>query len=155
LTQPFKVVIYHIAIEQFSMIIKIVKIVFVVSFAAGLAAFFSSCQNDDDYEYYMIEVDSVYITEPVIANQIFDLEFFGYVGHNGCYSFSKFVLERQSNIIIVEVHGKLNVKSGVCSDVMVGLNGEKLSYKIEQKGNYTLRIKQPDGTFLELPVLVE
>lgn len=83
------------------------------------------------------------------------MEFYGYVGHNGCYSFSKFILERQNNIILVEVNGKLNVKSGVCSDVMVGLNGEKLSYKIEQKGNYTLRIIQPDGTFLELPVLVE
>jgi hypothetical protein len=38
---------------------------------------------------------------------------------------------------------------------MVGLNREKLSYKIEQKGIYTFRIKQPDGTFLELPVLVK
>jgi len=38
---------------------------------------------------------------------------------------------------------------------MVGLNGEKLILVLNEKGNYNLKIKQPDGTFLERQILVE
>jgi len=116
---------------------------------------FSSCQKDEDYEYFLIQVDSVSIPETILANQSFEFEFFGYIGHNGCYNFSEFVSEKQNKTILVEAQGKLNVKSTICSDVMVGLNGEKLILVLNEKGNYNLKIKQPDGTFLERQFLVE
>ncbi len=120
-----------------------------------LSGYFSSCQKDEDYEYFLIQVDSVSIPETILANQSFELEFFGYIGYNGCYSFSEFVSEKQNKTILVEAQGKLNVKSTICSDVMVGLNGEKLSLLLKETGNYNLKIKQPDGTFLERQILVE
>lgn len=120
-----------------------------------LSGYFSSCQKDEDYEYFLIQIDSVYIPEIILVNQPFEMEFYGYIGHNGCYSFSEFVLEQQKKALRVEARGKLNVKSTICPDVMVGLKGEKLSLLLKETGHYNLKIKQPDGTFLERQFLVE
>ena len=67
----------------------------------------------------------MYIPETIVPNKAFDMEFFGYIGHNGCYSFSEFVLEKQNINIMVEAWGKLDVKSKICSDVMVYLNDDE------------------------------
>ncbi len=121
-----------------------------------LAGNFSSCKkNVADYQYFLIKIDSVSIPESIFAKQPFDVEFYGYIGHNGCYSFSEFVSETQSKTIRVEAWGKLNLGSKICTDVMVGLQGEKLNIFINEAGSYKLLIKQPDGTFLERQILVE
>ncbi len=134
---------------------KIIQKLMFAGLMIFLSGHFSSCQKDEDYEYFLIQVDSVSIPETILANQSFELEFFGYIGHNGCYSFSEFVSEKQNRTILVEAWGKLNVKSTICPDVMVGLNGEKLSLLLKETGNYNLKIKQPNGTFLERQILVE
>jgi hypothetical protein len=127
----------------------------IVSLIIYFLGHFSSCQKDEDYEYFLIQVDSVSIPETILANQPFELEFYGYIGHNGCYSFSKFVSEKQNKTILFETWGKLNVKSTICSDALVYLNGKKIEFLLEEAGNYNLKIKQPDGTFLERQFLVE
>lgn len=134
---------------------KKIRILIIAGLMIFLSCYFSSCQKDEVYEYFLIQVDSVSIPETILANQPFELEFYGYIGHNGCYSFSKYVLEQQNKTIGVEAWGKLNVKSTICPDVMVGLNGEKLSLLLKETGNYNLKIKQPDGTFEERQFLVE
>jgi len=134
---------------------KTIRNLLIIGLAIYFSGCFSSCQKDEDYEYFIIQVDSVSIPETILANQPFGLEFFGYIGHNGCYSFSEFVLEQQTKAILVEARAKLSVKSTICPDVMVGLNGEKLSLLLKEIGNYNLKIKQPDGTFLERQFLVE
>jgi hypothetical protein len=116
---------------------------------------FSSCQKDEDYEYFHIQVDSVHIPESVEVNQPFELEFYGYIGHNGCYSFYEFIWEKQDQNIFVETWGKVSLKSTICSDALVYLNGEKLSLLLKETGHYNLKIKQPDGTFLERQFLVD
>jgi len=134
---------------------KIIRNILTDSLLICFLGYFTSCERDEDYDYFRIQVDSVYIPEPVFANQPFEVEFYGYIGHNGCYSFSEFVSEKQSKTIQVEAWGKLNFGSKICADVMVGLRGEKLNILINEPGNYRLLIKQPDGTFLERQILVE
>jgi hypothetical protein len=134
---------------------KIIQKLMIAGLMIYLSGHFSSCQKDEDYEYFLIQVDSVSIPETILANQPFELEFFGYIGHNGCYSFSEFFSEKQNKTILVETLGKLNVKSTICSDVMVYLNGKKFEFMLEEAGSYKLRIKQPNGTFLERQILVE
>ena len=74
----------------------LVVIFFVIYWAVSL----SSCQHEDDYKYFLIKVDSVFVPEPVISNNAFEMEFFGYIGYNGCYGFSEFVLEKQNNFLL-------------------------------------------------------
>jgi hypothetical protein len=38
---------------------------------------------------------------------------------------------------------------------MVSLDGEELNYTIDESGNYLLKIKQPDNSFLEKQITVE
>ena len=126
-----------------------------VIFALYWAGSLTSCQQENDPEHFLIKIDSVYIPETIIPNEAFEIEFFGYIGHNGCYSFNEFVLNNQNKNITVEVWGKLDVKSGICSDEMVYLRGEKLNCTLEEAGNYILKIKQPNGTYFERAILVK
>jgi len=63
-------------------------------------------------------------------------------------------LFRKNKTILVEALGKYNVNS-VCPTVMVYLNGKKIEFLLEEAGSYKLRIKQPEGTFLERQFWVE
>lgn len=121
----------------------------------GLTGYFSSCEKEEDYNYFLIQTDSISIPETILADQPFEVEFFGYIGPNGCYSFSEFISAKQENTFRIEAWGKQNLKSNICSDVMVYLNGEKLKFQIEEAGIYNLKIKQPDGTFLEQQFWIE
>jgi len=134
---------------------KIIRYLLIAGLLIYFSGHFFSCQKDEDYRYFLVQVDSVYISEPVRANQSFEVEFFGYIGHNGCYSFHEFIWEKQGQNIFVETWGKVSLKSTICSDVLVYLNGEKLKFLFEQPGSYKLSIKQPDGTFLEQQFQVE
>lgn len=126
-----------------------------VLFALYWAGSLASCQQENDSERFLIKIDSVHIPESIVPNEAFDIEFFGYIGHNGCYSFSEFVLEKQNQLVMAEAWGKLDVKSGICSDVIVYLRGEKLNCTLEEAGNYIFKIKQPDGTYFERVILVK
>ena len=133
---------------------KKIRTFLIAAFLICFLAYFSSCQKDEDYNYFRIQVDSVYIPESVLASQPFEVEFYGIVGYNGCYSFEKFVSDKQNKTILVEALGKYNVNS-VCPTVMVYLNGKKIEFLLEEAGSYKLRIKQPEGTFLERQFWVE
>ena len=105
-----------------------------------ILGFMYSCEdpNAPDYEYFLIKVDSVLIPEIILANVTFEIQFSGLIGHNGCYRFSEFKTEKQGENIIIEAWGKHNINSRICSDEMVSLDKEKLTYNISNKGNYTL-----------------
>jgi len=134
---------------------KIIRNFLVFGFLMGFIGYFSSCHKEEDYNYFLIQTDSISIPETILASQPFEVEFFGYIGPNGCYRFSEFTREKHENVIQIEAWGRLSLKSTVCSDVMVFLNGEKLELLIEDAGSYKLSIKQPGGTFLERQVRVE
>lgn len=131
-----------------------IKIAFYLFLLLGL---FPSCEKDTktDYESFLIQVDSIEISNNITANTSFDIYFYGTVGTSGCYEFSHFLTEKTNNEILIETLGKQGVSSDVCASVMVYLNGEKWSYLIEETGDYLIRIKQPDNSFLEKEITVE
>jgi hypothetical protein len=116
-----------------------------------------SCEdpNAPDYEYFMIKVDSIQIPEIILANETFEIQLFGLIANSGCSQFSEFKTGKQGENIIIEAWGKRNKNAVVCPGVEVYLQKEKLLYRISEKGKYTLKIKQPDGTFLMKEILVE
>lgn len=118
--------------------------------------FFSCCkENEQVYDSFLIKVDSIGIQEKITAGEPFVIQFFGTIGNNGCYRFSKFKTEKQDSNIVVEAWEELETNAGICPAVMVYIDGEALSYQIKNPGNYVLRIKQPNGSFLEQQILVE
>jgi hypothetical protein len=117
----------------------------------------SSCSKDphQEYDFFLIPVDSICISDDPAPGQQFEIRFSGLIGHNGCYRFSRFIVEQQGHEILIEAWGMLNKTSGDCSDEMVSLDKEKLNYLIEVAGTYMLRIKQPDGSYMEKTFKVE
>ncbi|PWD99690.1 hypothetical protein DDZ16_09605 [Marinilabilia rubra] len=117
------------------------------------------CACDDkrvaNYESFLIEVESIFLPEDITVNEPFDIVFSGTIGINGCYRFSHFETEREGNDIVVETWGELNTSDDVCADVMVYLDNEALSCQIHEKGDYTLKVKLPDGSFLKKQFTVQ
>lgn len=122
-----------------------------------LLSILSSCEDEQEpnYESFLIPVDSIQIPGNITKNEPFDIRFYGTIGTNGCYQFSKFETEKQGNKITIEAWGKLNKNSSFCSDEMVYLDNEKLNYQIGEKGTYIIKVKKPDDNFLEKQILVE
>ena len=116
-----------------------------------------SCEDNDKTEYksFLVQVDSVEISNNITTNTPFDIEFYGTIGTDGCYKFSHFETSNSDNEILIECWGKQDVSSDVCPQVMVYLDGEKLTYSIDGSGNYLIKIKQPDNSFLEKEIIVE
>jgi hypothetical protein len=79
---------------------------------------------------------------------MFDIDFFGTIGANGCYSFGSFKRSQVKNDIIIETWGKYDKKAVVCPTVMVYLTGHKETLSIPDPGIYNIKIRQPDNTYL-------
>ena len=133
---------------------KVLIVIFLSIFLSGL---FISCKWEEEtsYEYFRIKVDSIQLAEDPIAGTPFEIRFFGTIGSNGCYQFDEFSEKQTSNEIIIEAIGKYNKRANVCASVMVFLDGKKLNLRIEEPGRYHLKIKQPDGNYIERKILVK
>jgi len=136
---------------------KSFKIQIIIFYSIFLFGIFSSCEKEQvpNYEFFLIKVDSIQVPENIIANEPFDIIFYGTVGTNGCKQFSDFRTEKQNNDIMIEAWGKFDKNSNICPAVMVYLDGEKLNYLIKEKGNYTFKIKQTDDNYFEKQISVK
>lgn len=116
-----------------------------------------SCEDkqEPNYESFLIKVDSIQHSENITINETFNIKLYGTIGTNGCNQFSHFKTMAQDNDIIIEAWGKINKNSNICPTVMVYLDNEELNYKIEEKGIYTIKVKQPDNKYLEKQILIE
>jgi hypothetical protein len=134
-----------------------IKTQIICIFSFIILGFMFSCEdpNAPDYEYFAIKVDSVKTPEIILVNETFEIQLFGLIAYSGCSQFSEFKTEKQGENIIIEAWGKHNKNAKICPGVVVYLQKEKLLYRISAKGNYTLKIKQPDSTFLLKEILVE
>ena len=56
---------------------------------------------------------------------------------------------------MIEVWGKFDKNAKICPEVMVYIDGKKLNYTIRKPGNYTLKIKQTEDSYLEQQISVE
>lgn len=109
---------------------------------------------DDTFDYYMVEVDSISFQETIFAGQEFNVMFFGTIGNNGCHSFSHFTVKQNDQGIEIEVWGKILKDADICTQNIVSLDNSLKKLTIENTGDYTLKIKQPNGSYLEHQITV-
>lgn len=106
-------------------------------------------QND-----FLITVDSIHVPVTITSNTPFDIEFFGMVGVDGCYSFKVFNQIIKDNDITIETWGTYDSKAKVCPEVLVTLYGKKINMTIPYPGIYYIKITEPYGYPLVKQIIV-
>jgi len=136
---------------------KPIKVLVIIICFLSSISMTNSCEKKSDSNsfMYLIKVDSIKIPDHINANTPFEITPYGIVGINLCFSFSHFKTEKLNNVITVESWGKYYSTSGVCADALAGFEGNKLSITLAETGDYHIRMKRPDGTFLERQFTVE
>lgn len=120
-------------------------------FIIGLITSCASCTKDPAYNEYLIQVDSLTISYPetLLYSGLFEINLDGTISSNGCSSFSHFNISRQNQDLIIEAWKNVQVHATICPDVMVYLNHKILCNRDSLPANFTIKVKQPDGTYLE------
>ena len=113
-----------------------------------------SCNHKPDYTFHLIKVDSIQVPTPLSANVPFEIKFFGTIAGNGCHSFYEFKVNQVNNDLLIEAWEKADAKALLCPTVMVYLTGHNLTTQIQSAGDYNIKIKQPDNSYLEKQVRV-
>ena len=126
--------------------IRLIKILSIVILASNLLV---SCHHASGYQIFLIKVDSIQVPNALVAKESFDINFFGTIGSNSCFSFSSFNVKQENANILIEAWGKAESNVSLTQPVMVYLTGHKVNYNIQIPGTYNIKIKQPDNTYLE------
>lgn len=102
---------------------------------------------------FIIRVDSIHVADSTPASQTLDIEFFGTIGPNGCYSFDRFDGNFSGDSILITAIG---VFSGdeVCPENIPLLDGAVLQVSNLIPGDYTVAVKQPDETYLTREITI-
>jgi len=118
-------------------------------------AFLSNCSKEEFKSFeFQIYVDSIALADTIQAWDTLEIEFFGTIGTNGCFSFERFDTEFSQNSVFIKAIGKAS-GANVCPDVMVYLDGTILQIVNLTEGEFTFRVGQPDDTELVETVVVE
>lgn len=119
-----------------------------------ISVFFVSCNDTDNYKYFLVPVDNISIPDEIKANEPFEVRFSGLIGTDGCSGFDRFIADKQDTVLVVEIWGKQKTQSYACPDVVVELVREKFKYSLDEPGTYVLKVRQPDGTFFDKQFIV-
>ena len=76
------------------------------------------------------------------------IKFDGYVGPDGCHSFSHFQVNENVNEIDIVVWGKRPNDALVCPTVIVVLDGEEYKTLLKQKGVLKIIVHQLENSLL-------
>lgn len=137
------------------MTMKLYKSLFLFIMSMTVCFITSSCLNDTyTHNEFIIKVDSIHFPDTVKSNTPFDIEFFGTIGWDGCYSFSRFYQIINNNDIIVEAWGNYDNKDRKCPAVMVYFDGQKLNATIPVGGIHYIKVTQPDNSSLVRQITV-
>lgn len=122
-----------------------------------ICSIIASCSDDDSgaVSDFLIKVDSIHCPDSVMSNTRFDIEFFGIIGFNGCYSFKTFNQHINDYDILIEAWGTYDNNATICPEALVLLNGQKLGMTFAKPGIYRIEIAEPDFTVIIKNVLVK
>ena len=123
--------------------------------------FVTTCKPDeDDYikpteNTYLIKIDSIHMPSIVKKDSIFEIEYFGIIGTNDCYSFKEFFYTTyqdtdSTGTLIAKALGNHYLKNN-CLDGIIYLDGHKnkehkQKFAISQLGVFKYIFMQPSGT---------
>ena len=119
---------------------------------------FISCDifegNKQEMEYFKINVDDITSSDTALVGDTLIFKLDGYIGTNGCYSFSHFEENRKSFESTIIVWGKWT-PGEVCTDAEVHLYGREYKVEAFERGTYYLKIRQPDNSILLDSIVVK
>jgi hypothetical protein len=117
----------------------------------GIIAFFGNCSKEPAYREYLIKVDSLTVQDPQIAGtgESFTVHLYGTISPNGCSSFSRFKSYWKNQDLIIEAWKNVKVNPIACPTVLVFLDHTLTLDKASFPSEFVLKVKQPDGTYLE------
>ncbi len=117
---------------------------------AGLLAavlFFGSCKQDNlnlpKYKEFVMQIDSIQMPATLKLGQSLKIKFYGTIGPDGCYVFSRFAPKAQGKNITITVYGKHEEKS-VCPQVISRLEGGLLEVNLLDTGRYVVHVSNPN-----------
>ena len=109
--------------------------------------FFGSCKQDNlnppKYTEFVMQIDSIQMPATLKLGQSLKIKFYGTIGNNGCYSFSRFAPKAEGNTITVTAYGKLEEKD-VCAEVISRLEGGLLEVNLLDTGRYVVHVSNPN-----------
>ena len=109
---------------------------------------------DDDADFHQIKIDEIVGPDTVIVGEEITFYLDGFVGPNGCYSFSHF--DKQEFLTKSELSvWAIERKHGNCTTATVYLKNKEYSVIAKQNGIFELVIKQPSGTTKSCSVIVQ
>jgi hypothetical protein len=111
-----------------------------------LVLLISSCASEKSrhQEEYLIKVDSFVVADTVKLKEAFEITFYGIIGENGCYRFSRFLTEQSDSLCKIQVIGSHPVGDNlVCPEILPLLNGTKLSLQAHRIGDFGIEITNP------------
>lgn len=117
--------------------------------------FFScSTEPEKEYIYYLVNVDSIKHPQSVSLNDTITFKLYGTVGSDGCHSFSHFESLTGPFEVDLKVWGKVSSLGSACPAVMVYLEGKEYKVAAKERGIYSIKIHQPDGSVLKDSVII-
>lgn len=122
----------------------------------SLALLAAGCSAPTDLPatFFTIRVDSLQVPSTVALNDTIAVRLFGVVGYDGCHSFSHFLDTREPLRLDLTVRGRHRTW-GLCTDMMVVLDGREYRLVASRRGTLRLVIHQPDGSTLAGSVQVQ
>lgn len=98
---------------------------------------------------FVIHVDSITGPTAVSGGAAFEQQLWGFVGPDGCYSFTGFQLDRVPTRLDLTAKGTHHTGSGLCTQAVVFLRGQTVRIEpLIPVGVFTIAVHQPDGTVL-------
>ncbi len=119
---------------------------YLLAFCLLATGCFTSCDMRAKYteEEFLIEVDSIRCPDTVQLQKPFKLIFFGRIGENGCYRFSRFHTVKSENMIDIQAIGLRKVGSNlICPENLPLLDGTELELKADSLGLLSLKVINP------------
>ena len=117
----------------------------------------TGCKKDDTPKVteFTILVDSVQHADTLNNGDDFKIDFYGKIGDNDCYTFSKVEHAIDINLIEVRLIGTHTDRND-CIDGVQYMNPATVTFNNIPSGDWTLRVNQPEGqTPLESKVFVK
>lgn len=112
-----------------------------------LAAFnFWGCKPDNNnypnYTEFVMHVDSIQHPSSLYLGSNLSIKFYGEIGPDGCYTFSRFSGKMQGREIQVTAYGK-HEESTACDTAISYLYGATLTVSQLDTGRYVIHVFQP------------
>jgi hypothetical protein len=132
-------------------LLLMVKFLFVI----GMATCFVNCSKEPTYAESLIKVDSLTIENlPAVGSSgLFSIHLYGTISGNGCSGYSHYKAYWQNQDFIIEAWKQTKVHVIACPTVMVYLDEIIIFYRDSFPVNFTIKVKQPNGSYLEEPMI--